>query len=477
MTDDKLPTRQEDFAEWYNQLVLRSEMADYAPVRGCMVVRPYGWALWENITAALDSRFKATGHVNAAFPLLIPRSFLEREKDHVEGFSPQLAVVTIGGGEVLEEPLVVRPTSETIIGHMYAKWIKSYRDLPVLINLWNGVVRWELRTKLFLRTAEFYWQEGHTAHASEAEAVAETMQMLEIYADFAENEAAVPVVRGRKSDTEKFAGAVDSYSIEAMMADTRALQAGTSHNLGQNFARAFDIRYLDRNNQQQLCWTTSWGLSTRFIGAIIMVHGDDQGLILPPRLAPHQVLIVPIHKDEAERALVMEAVERMRRQLGGFRLRLDDREGLTPGCKFHDGEMRGVPLRLEIGPKDVAKGTVALARRDRPGKDGRTFVPQDGLDRAVADLLVQIQHDLFQRALTFRLQNTHQPEDYDAFRQVLESGWADVWWCGEADCEAVIKEDTKASSRVIPIDQPGGQGVCIRCGRPARERAIFSRSY
>jgi len=262
-----------------------------------------------------------------------------------------------------------------------------------------------------------------------------------------------------------------------MMADTRALQAGTSHNLGQNFARAFDIRYLDRNNQQQLCWTTSWGLSTRFIGAIIMVHGDDQGLILPPRLAPHQVLIVPIHKDEAERALVMEAVERMRRQLGGFRLRLDDREGLTPGFKFHDGEMRGVPLRLEIGPKDVAKGTVALARRDRPGKDGRTFVPQDGLDRAVADLLVQIQHDLFQRALTFRLQNTHQPEDYDAFRQVLESGWADVWWCGEADCEAVIKEDTKASSRVIPIDQPGGQGVCIRCGRPARERAIFSRSY
>jgi len=477
MSEERLPTRSENFSEWYNQLVLRSELADYAPVRGCMVVRPYGWALWENITAALDSRFKATGHVNAAFPLLIPRSFLEREKDHVEGFSPQLAVVTIGGGEVLEEPLVVRPTSETIIGHMYAKWIKSYRDLPVLINLWNSVVRWELRTKLFLRTAEFYWQEGHTAHASEAEAVAETMQMLEIYADFAENEAAVPVVRGRKSDSEKFAGAVDSYSIEAMMADTRALQAGTSHNLGQNFARAFDIRYLDRNNQQQFCWTTSWGLSTRFIGAIIMVHGDDQGLILPPRLAPHQVLIVPIHKDEAERALVMEAVERMRRQLAGFRLRLDHREGLTPGFKFHDGEMRGVPLRLEIGPKDVAKGTVALARRDRPGKDGRTFVPQDGLDRAVGDLLGQIQHDMFQRALTFRQQNTHQPEDYDAFRQVLESGWADVWWCGEADCEAVIKEDTKASSRVIPIDQPGGQGVCIRCGRPARERAIFARSY
>jgi prolyl-tRNA synthetase len=287
-----------------------------------MVVRPYGWTLWENITAALDRRFKATGHVNAAFPLLIPRSFLEREKDHVEGFSPQLAVVTIGGGEVLEEPLIVRPTSETIIGHMYAKWIKSYRDLPVLINLWNSVVRWELRTKLFLRTSEFYWQEGHTAHATEGEALAETMQMLEVYADFAENEAAVPVVRGRKSESEKFAGAVNSYSIEAMMGDTRALQAGTSHNLGQNFARAFDIRYLDRNNQLQLCWTTSWGLSTRFIGAIIMVHGDDQGLILPPRLAPHQVVIVPIHKDEAERVVVMEAVDRLRRQLAGFRLRL-----------------------------------------------------------------------------------------------------------------------------------------------------------
>ncbi len=477
MAEERLPTRAENFSEWYNQLVLRSELADYAPVRGCMVVRPYGWALWENITAALDSRFKATGHVNAAFPLLIPRSFLEREKDHVEGFSPQLAVVTIGGGEVLEEPLVVRPTSETIIGHMYAKWIKSYRDLPVLINLWNSVVRWELRTKLFLRTAEFYWQEGHTAHASEAEAVAETMQMLEIYADFAENEAAVPVVRGRKSETEKFAGAVDSYSIEAMMGDTRALQAGTSHNLGQNFARAFDIRYLDRHNLQQFCWTTSWGLSTRFVGAIIMVHGDDQGLILPPRLAPHQVLIVPIHKDEAERALVMEAVERLRRQLAVFRVRVDGREGLTPGYKFHDGEMRGVPLRLEIGPKDIAKGTVALARRDRPGKEGRTFVPQDGLERSVADLLEQIQRDLFQRALTFRQQNTHQPEDYDTFRQVLESGWADVWWCGEADCEAVIKDDTKASSRNIPIDQPGGQGVCIRCGRPAHERAIFARAY
>jgi prolyl-tRNA synthetase len=477
MAEDRLPSRSENFSEWYNQLVLRAELADYAPVRGCMVVRPYGWALWENLSGALDQRFKATGHVNAAFPLLIPKSFLEREKEHVEGFSPQLAVVTIGGGEVLEEPLVVRPTSETIIGHMYSKWIKSYRDLPVLINQWNSVVRWEMRTKLFLRTSEFFWQEGHTAHATEAEAKTETRQMLDIYADVAENEAAMPVVRGRKSESEKFAGAVQSYSIEAMMGDTRALQAGTSHNLGQNFARAFDIRYLDAQNQQQYCWTTSWGFSTRVIGAIIMVHGDDQGLILPPRLAPHQILIVPIHKDEAERAVVLEAVERLKRQLSKFRVRVDDREGLTPGFKFHDGELRGVPLRLEVGPKDVAKGTVALARRDRPGKEGRSFVPQDGLERAVADLLDDIQRALFQRALEFRRANTRRPADYDDFRQAVEVGWAEAWWCGETECEAAIQQDTRATTRCIPLDQPGGAGTCIRCGKPAAEVAVFARAY
>jgi prolyl-tRNA synthetase len=477
MAEERLPSRTENFSEWYNQLVLRAELADYAPVRGCMVVRPYGWALWENISGALDRRFKATGHVNAAFPLLIPKSFLEREKDHVEGFSPQLAVVTIGGGEVLEEPLVVRPTSETIVGHMYSKWIKSYRDLPVLINQWNSVVRWELRTKLFLRTAEFFWQEGHTAHATEAEALAETRQMLDIYAEVAEDEAAMPVVRGRKSESEKFAGAVQSYSIEAMMGDTRALQAATSHNLGQNFARAFDMRFLDPQNQQQYCWTTSWGFSTRFIGAIIMVHGDDQGLVLPPRLAPHQVLIVPIHKDESERSAVMEAVERIRRQLKDFRVRVDDREGLTPGYKFHDGEMRGVPLRLEVGPKDVAKGTVALARRDRPGKEGRSFVPQEGLERAVADLLEEIQKAMYQRALDFRRENTQRPADYAAFQRALESGWAEAWWCGEAECEAAIQQDTKATTRNIPLDQPGGSGTCIRCGKPATEIAVFARSY
>jgi prolyl-tRNA synthetase len=347
----------------------------------------------------------------------------------------------------------------------------------VLINQWNSVVRWEMRTKLFLRTSEFFWQEGHTAHATEAEALAETRQMLEIYADVAENEAAMPVVRGRKSESEKFAGAVQSYSIEAMMGDRRALQAATSHNLGQNFARAFDIRYLDRQNQQQYCWTTSWGFSTRVIGAIVMVHGDDQGLILPPRLAPHQVLIVPIYRDEGERSGVMEAVERLRRQLSAFRVRVDDREGLTPGFKFHDGELRGVPLRLEIGPKDIAQGTVALARRDRPGKEGRSFVPQDGLERAVGEMLERIQHDLFERALAFRQAHTHRPADYASFRSVLEDGWAEVWWCGDPECEKAIQDDTKATTRNIPLDQPGGQGVCIRCGRPAAEKAIFSRAY
>jgi len=477
MAEARLPSRAENFSEWYNQLVLRAELADYAPVRGCMIVRPYGWALWENLQSALDLRFKATGHVNAAFPMLIPKSFLEREKDHVEGFSPQLAVVTIGGGEVLEEPLVVRPTSETIIGHMYSKWIKSYRDLPVLINLWNSVLRWEIRTKLFLRTSEFFWQEGHTAHATEGEAVHETLQMLDIYADVLENEAAVPVVRGRKSESEKFAGAKDSYSVEGMMGDTRALQAATSHNLGQNFARAFEIRYLDRDNQQQFCWTTSWGLSTRVIGAIIMVHGDDQGLILPPRLAPHQVVIVPIHRNDAERSSVQEAVARLRQQLSAYRVRIDDREGLTPGYKFNDAELRGVPLRIEVGPKDVAQGTVTLARRDRPGREGKSAVPQDGLEGHVAAALEDIQRSLFDRALAFQKAHTHEPRSYEEFKEVVQGGWALAWWCGETECEAAVKEETKATTRNIPLDQPGGRGVCIHCGKPAAERALWARSY
>ncbi len=476
MSELKLPSRSEDFSEWYNQVVLRADLADYAPVRGCMIVKPYGWTLWENIQAALDRRFKATGHMNAAFPLFIPQSFITKEAKHIEGFAPELAVVTHGGGERLEEPLIVRPTSETIIGHAYAKWVQSYRDLPILINLWNSVVRWEMRTKLFLRTLEFWWQEGHTAHATLEEAEAETRQMLDVYTDFAVNEAAIPVVPGRKSESERFAGANTTYSIEAMTGDTRALQAGTSHNLGQNFAKSFEIRYLDRNNELQYCWTTSWGLSTRFIGAIIMVHGDDQGLILPPRLAPYQVVIVPIFKNDAEKGPVMEAVSRVRGQLGDVRVKVDEREE-TPGFKFNDWEMRGVPLRLEIGPKDVAKGTVALARRDRPGKAGKSFVPQDRIQSLAAETLASIHASLYDRALAFRKANTHDPRSYDEFRQAVEGGWAFSWWCGDGACETQIKEETKATTRNIPLEQPGGSGRCIHCGKPATERAIFGRAY
>jgi len=476
MSELKLPSRSEDFSEWYNQVVLRADLADYAPVRGCMIVKPYGWTLWENIQAALDRRFKATGHMNAAFPLFIPQSFITKEAKHIEGFAPELAVVTHGGGERLEEPLIVRPTSETIIGHAYAKWVQSYRDLPILINLWNSVVRWEMRTKLFLRTLEFWWQEGHTAHATLEEAEAETRQMLDVYTDFAVNEAAIPVVPGRKSESERFAGANTTYSIEAMTGDGRALQSGTSHNLGQNFAKSFEIRYLDRNNELQYCWTTSWGLSTRFIGAIIMVHGDDQGLILPPRLAPYQVVIVPIFKNDAEKGPVMEAVSRVRGQLRDVRVKVDEREE-TPGFKFNDWEMRGVPLRLEIGPKDVAKGTVALARRDRPGKEGKSFVPQDRIQSLAAETLASIHTSLYDRALAFRKANTHDPRSYDEFRQAVEGGWAFSWWCGDGACETQIKEETKATTRNIPLEQPGGSGRCIHCGKPATERAIFAKAY
>ena len=478
MSEQKLPTRAEDFAEWYNQLVLRAELADYAPVRGCMIVRPYGWALWENITAALDRRFKATGHMNAAFPLLIPRSFIEKESKHVEGFSPQLAVVTHGGGEKLEEPLIIRPTSETIIGHAYAKWIQSYRYLPVLINCWNSVVRWELRTKLFLRTLEFYWQEGHTAHATYEEGEAETRQMLDIYTDFAVTDAAVPVIPGRKSDSEKFAGADVTYCIEAMMGDGKALQAGTSHNLGQNFAKAFEIRYLDQTGKLEYCWTTSWGLSTRFIGAIIMVHGDDQGLVLPPKLAPYQVVMVPIFKTDEEKSVVLARMNALKQALvaAGVRVKTDEREGISPGWKFNDWEMRGVPLRIEIGPKDVAKGTVVLARRDKPGKEGKSFVAQEGIAESVTKMLDEIQKSLHDRALEFRKKNTRETSDYNEFKAAVETGFALSYWCGSAACEEKIKEETKATLRCIPFEKSGA-GKCVACGAAAAERAIFARAY
>jgi len=479
MSNLKLPTRSEDFAEWYNQLVLRAELADYAPVRGCMIVRPYGWALWENIQQALDTRFKATGHLNAAFPLLIPRSFIEKEKSHVSGFAPELAVVTHGGGEELEEPLVVRPTSETIIGHAFAKWIQSYRDLPILINQWNSVVRWELRTKLFLRTLEFYWQEGHTAHATLEEADAETLQMLNIYTEFAEKEAAVPVIPGRKSAAERFAGADQTYSIEAMMGDGKALQAGTSHNLGQNFARAFDIRYLDKDGALQHCWTTSWGLSTRFIGAIIMVHGDDQGLVLPPRLAPIQVVAVPIYRSDEERSLVLEAAGKIRSILAeaGIRVKADERDGVSPGFKFNDWEMRGVPLRIEVGPKDVAKGSFVFARRDKQGKEAKYSVPLQEIAAGAGKALADIQDSLYRKALEFRRANTREPKNYAEFREAVEAGFAHSFWCGSSECELKIKDETKATTRCIPIGQKQDSGACICCGQPATEKVIFAKAY
>jgi len=479
MADEKLPTRAQDFSEWYNQLVLKAQLADYAPVRGCMIVRPYGWALWENIQGALDRRFKATGHQNVAFPLFIPKSFIEKEKHHVEGFSPELAVVTIGGGEELAEPLIVRPTSETIIGHMWSKWIQSYRDLPVLMNQWNSVVRWELRTKLFLRTLEFYWQEGHTAHATQQEAMEETRQMLDIYADFAINDAAIPVIAGKKSEAEKFAGADITYSIEAMMGDGKALQSGTSHFLGQNFARAFEVRYLDQQGELQYCWTTSWGLSTRMVGAIIMVHGDDQGLVLPPKLAPYQAVIVPIFKNDEEKAAVMSAAKELRARLAkaSIRVTLDEREGQSPGWKFNDWEMRGVPVRVELGPKDVAKQSAVLARRDRPGKEGKISASLADLPTTVEKLLGEIQQAMHDKALAFRKANTHETNDYEQFKKAVEGGFALAFWCGSGDCEAKIKEETRATMRCIPLDQEGGAGKCIHCGKEARERAIFGKAY
>jgi prolyl-tRNA synthetase len=476
---DKLVARSEDFNEWYNSLVLKADLADYGPVRGTMIVKPYGWTLWENIQQALDRRFKATGHMNAAFPMFIPYSFLERESKHVEGFSPQLAVVTHGGGEQLEEPLVVRPTSETLIGHAFAKWVNSYRDLPILINLWNSVVRWELRTKLFLRTSEFYWQEGHTAHATGEEAMAETKQMLDVYTDFAVNDAAVPVIPGEKSALERFAGADRTLTIEAMMGDGRALQAGTSHNLGQNFAKAFDIKYLDANNSLQYCWTTSWGLSTRFIGAIIMVHGDDQGLVLPPRLAPYQVVMVPIYKNDSEKSQVLPVVEQINQELAaaGVRVKLDQREHMTPGFKFNDWELRGVPVRLELGPKDVAKNSVALARRDQPGREGKQFVSQEGLSQTVKALLDTVQSAMLERARRFRDEKTQAVDNYEEFKEAIKAGFVKVWWAGSDADEQRVQAETKATLRCFPIEQPGGGGKCFYTGKVADKIAIFARAY
>jgi len=479
MPKETITPRSKDYSQWYLDIIAQAELADYAPVRGCMVIRPTGYAIWERIQAAVDERIKATGHSNAYFPLFIPMSFLMKEAEHVEGFAPEVAVVTRGGGEELAEPLVVRPTSEAIIGHSFAKWIHSWRDLPLLINQWANVVRWEMRPRLFLRTTEFLWQEGHTAHATEAEAEEETLRILdEVYTDFAEKVMALPVIRGRKTEKEKFAGALRTYCIEAMMQDGRALQAGTSHNLGQNFAKAFDIKYQTPDNREEYVWTTSWGVSTRLIGALIMAHSDDEGLVCPPRLAPIQVVVVPIYKGDAERAAVLEAADLMVRQWQGrFRAKLDDRDQVTPGFKFNEWECKGVPVRVEIGPRDIQKGTVALARRDIPGKEGKQIVPQEGLAERIEALLDDIQRSLYDRALRFREEHTVEVQTYDELKEAVETGFARAYWDAGAEDEQRLQEETRATIRVIPFDQPDRPGKCVMTGRETRQVVIIGRAY
>ncbi|MGB9633458.1 MAG: proline--tRNA ligase [Chloroflexaceae bacterium] len=480
MPKDVITPRATDYNQWYLDIVREADLAEPAEVvRGCIVVKATGWGIWEMMQRELDQRIKATGHANVQFPLLIPKSFIMKEAEHVEGFAPEVAEVTRAGGEDLTEPYVIRPTSETIIGHFYSRWIRSYRDLPLLYNQWCNVMRWEMRTRPFLRTSEFWWQEGHTAHATEAEAEAETLKILhEVYADFVEQVMAVPVIRGLKTEKEKFPGALRSYCIEAMMQDGRALQAGTSHNLGQNFARAFDITYTDQNNTVQHCWTTSWGVSTRLVGALIMTHSDDEGLVLPPRLAPTQVVIVPIYKNPEERAPVLETIERITSDWQGrLRFKVDDRDNLTPGFKFNEWELKGVPVRLEVGPKDVEKNSVAVARRDVPGREGKSFAPQAGLTERLVALLDEMQTGLFQRALAFREQRSATVRTYDELKQQVEQGFAWAYWDGNADDERRIQEETRATIRCIPLEQPETPGVCVYTGRETTRQVVFARAY
>ena len=474
----EITPQSKDFGRWYIDVVRRAELADYSPVKGCMVIRPYGYAIWELMQQGLDRRFKATGHVNAYFPLLIPESLLMKEAQHVEGFAPQVAWVTQGGNEVLDERLVIRPTSETIIGTMYAKWVQSWRDLPILINQWANVVRWEKVTRLFLRTTEFLWQEGHTAHETAEEAQEETLRMLAVYKEFAESELAMPVMDGPKTESEKFAGADRTYSIEALMRDGRALQAGTSHNLGQNFAKVFDIKFQARDKSVQFVHGTSWGVSTRLIGGVIMAHGDEGGLILPPRIAPYQVVIVPIPRGNWRETVLPKAMA-VRDELvaRGIRVMLDDRDSQTPGWKFNEWELRGVPLRLEIGPKDIEKSQVVLARRDTREK---SFAPMDGLGAHTEALLATIQRALYDRAVKFREEHTTEADTYAAFKEIMEGrpGFVISPWCGSAACEASIKAETQATIRNIPFTSPPATGkACLTCGAPATVHAWFAKSY
>ncbi|MFC5532493.1 proline--tRNA ligase [Cohnella yongneupensis] len=467
----------EDFSRWYLDVIKKAELMDYSPVRGCIVFRPEGYEIWENIQKELDQRFKATGHRNAYFPLFIPESFFQKEKEHVEGFNPELPWVTEAAGEKLEERLAIRPTSETMFGHMYSKWINSYRDLPLLINQWANVVRWEKRTMPFLRTSEFLWQEGHTAHEDEADARKETMTMLDVYTDFVENVLAIPVIKGEKTPSERFAGAVDTYSIEAMMKDGRAVQAGTSHYLGTKFAVAFDIKYLDRENTQQFCHTTSWGVSTRLIGALIMVHGDDRGLVMPPKVAPTQVVMIPIGPPKT-REVVLGKTDELYAQLkaAGIRVRVDDRADVSPGWKFNEYEMRGIPIRLELGPRDLENGQCVLVSRVSGEKKS---VALDNLVAEVEALLGQIHVAMFAKAQSFREEHSFSVDTLDEFKSAMEEsrGFGLAGWCGSDACEKQVKEETGATSRNIPFEPAERKSTCLVCGDAAKHTVVFARAY
>lgn len=486
-----LTKRSENYSQWYNELVVKADLAEQSAVRGCMVIKPYGYAIWEKMQHELDRMFKETGHQNAYFPLLIPKSFLSREADHVEGFAKECAVVTHyrlknspdGSGVVvdpaarLEEELIIRPTSETIIWNTYRNWIHSYRDLPILINQWANVLRWEMRTRLFLRTAEFLWQEGHTAHATEEEAWNEARKMLDVYADFAENFMAVPVIKGVKSANERFAGAVETFTIEAMMQDGKALQSGTSHFLGQNFAKAFDVTYVNKDNKPEYVWATSWGVSTRLMGALIMTHSDDNGLVLPPHLAPIQVVIIPIYKNNEQLSAISEVVDPIVKQLRalGISVKYDDAENKRPGFKFADYELKGVPVRLAIGARDIENGVVEVMRRDTLEKHN---APLDGIAEYVKNLLEDIQSNIFKKALDRRAEMTRTVETYDEFKEEIEKGgFILAHWDGTTETEEKIKEETKATIRCIPLDGDTTPGVCMVTGKPSARRVLFARNY
>ncbi len=486
-----LTSRNTDYSQWYNELVSKADLAEHSSVRGCMVIKPYGYSIWEKMQSVLDQMFKDTGHSNAYFPLFIPKSYFSKEASHVDGFATECAVVTHyrlkndGQGNIvvdenakLEEELIVRPTSETIIWNTYKGWIQSYRDLPILVNQWANVVRWEMRTRLFLRTAEFLWQEGHTAHATAEEAIEETERMLDVYAQFAENWMALPVVRGKKTPNERFAGALDTYCIEALMQDGKALQAGTSHFLGQNFAKAFDVKFTNKEGKLDYVWATSWGVSTRLIGALIMAHSDDQGLILPPKLAPIQVVIVPIYKNEEELTAISKIADQLSADLKklGVSVKYDDRDSQRPGFKFAEYEMKGVPVRVAIGGRDLENGTVEIARRDTGEKQ---TVTQVGLDSFINDLLADIQQNIYRKALKFRQENTRKADTYEEFKRLLDEapGFVSAHWDGTPETEQKIKEETKATIRCIPLNNQAEEGKCILTGKSSVQRVLFARAY